>query len=198
MNEILLRGCTLKNSKSIIGAVVYTGAESRIQKNSAKTPHKVGALRQLHWEPRVQPAAGRLQVLRMRAGSFDHFLNFQIAFIILLQISMCVFCAVASYVWRQQYGNPRYFLGLTAYTQARCLPDAGACLAWPWQLLADLQPRKLVGCGRLLSCCSCGWQGREGECLRCRATTRTAAPTPSSCSSPSGSCTPTWFPSPSS
>ena len=43
INEMLLRGCTLKNSKSIIGAVVYTGAESRIQKNAAKTPHKVGA-----------------------------------------------------------------------------------------------------------------------------------------------------------
>ena len=44
INEMLLRGCTLKNSKSIIGAVVYTGDESRIQKNSAKTPHKIGAL----------------------------------------------------------------------------------------------------------------------------------------------------------
>ena len=43
INEMLLRGCTLKNSKSIIGAVVYTGNESRIQKNSAKTPHKIGA-----------------------------------------------------------------------------------------------------------------------------------------------------------
>ena len=45
INEMLLRGCTLKNSKSIIGAVVYTGNESRIQKNSAKTPHKIGASR---------------------------------------------------------------------------------------------------------------------------------------------------------
>ena len=42
INEMLLRGCTLKNSRSIIGAVVYTGDESRIQKNSAKTPHKIG------------------------------------------------------------------------------------------------------------------------------------------------------------
>ena len=53
------------------------------------------------------------------AGSFDHFLNFQIAFIILLQIGMCVFCAVGSYIWRQQYGYRRYHLAMDAYTQAR-------------------------------------------------------------------------------
>ena len=58
----------------------------------------------------------RRHTLRV-AGSFDHFLNFQIAFIILMQISMCLFCAVASYIWREQYGDRRYFLGLTQYTQ---------------------------------------------------------------------------------
>ena len=42
MNEMLLRGCTLKNSNEIVGLVVYTGKETRIQKNSIKTPLKVG------------------------------------------------------------------------------------------------------------------------------------------------------------
>lgn len=42
MNEMLLRGCTLKNSSEIVGLVVYTGKETRIQKNSIKTPLKVG------------------------------------------------------------------------------------------------------------------------------------------------------------
>ena len=43
MNEMLLRGCMLKNSNYILGMVVYTGRESRIQMNAAKTPNKVGA-----------------------------------------------------------------------------------------------------------------------------------------------------------
>lgn len=43
MNEILLRGCTLKNSGFVVGLVVYTGPESRIQMNAAAPPSKQGA-----------------------------------------------------------------------------------------------------------------------------------------------------------
>ncbi len=42
INEMLLRGCMLKNTGHILGLVVYTGKESRIQMNAAKTPLKVG------------------------------------------------------------------------------------------------------------------------------------------------------------
>ena len=42
INEMLLRGCLLKNTGHILGLVVYTGKESRIQMNAAKTPLKVG------------------------------------------------------------------------------------------------------------------------------------------------------------
>ena len=42
MNEMLLRGCTLKNTGEILGLVVYSGAETRIQQNSAETPLKYG------------------------------------------------------------------------------------------------------------------------------------------------------------
>jgi hypothetical protein len=42
MNEILLRGCTLKNSGFVVGLVVYTGPESRIQMNAAEPPRKQG------------------------------------------------------------------------------------------------------------------------------------------------------------
>jgi len=51
------------------------------------------------------------------AGSYDHFLNFQIVFIIMLQLAMCVFCAVASYIWRNHSGWPRYQLAMYAYVQ---------------------------------------------------------------------------------
>lgn len=52
MNQMLLRGCMLKNSHSILGLVVYTGKDTRIQMNSAAAPLKI--------------------------GSFDHFLNMQV------------------------------------------------------------------------------------------------------------------------
>ena len=42
MSEMLLRGCMLKNSHYVVGMVVYTGRESRIQMNSSHTPLKVG------------------------------------------------------------------------------------------------------------------------------------------------------------
>lgn len=51
------------------------------------------------------------------AGSYDHFLNFQIGFIIILQLAMCVFCAVAAYIWRNHSGWPRDHLQMYAYVQ---------------------------------------------------------------------------------
>lgn len=45
MNEMLLRGCMLKNTGEVLGLVVYSGAETRIQQNSAETPLKYGRWR---------------------------------------------------------------------------------------------------------------------------------------------------------
>ena len=42
LNEMLLRGCTLKNSGHVLGLVVYTGPDSRIQMNAAAPPRKTG------------------------------------------------------------------------------------------------------------------------------------------------------------
>lgn len=38
------------------------------------------------------------------AGSFDRFLNLQIALVIAMQLAMCLFCAIANYIWIQQVG----------------------------------------------------------------------------------------------
>lgn len=40
INNLLLRGCTLRNTKWVIGIVVYTGADSKIILNSGVTPTK--------------------------------------------------------------------------------------------------------------------------------------------------------------
>jgi len=60
MNEVLLRGCSLKNSQHVHGLVIYTGPETRIQQNAAAPPRKLGA--------------------------YDGFLNVQIIIMLVLQI----------------------------------------------------------------------------------------------------------------
>jgi len=47
------------------------------------------------------------------AGSFDRFLNFQITLVILMQLAMCLFCAVANYVWQKNTGVYHPYLALT-------------------------------------------------------------------------------------
>lgn len=40
INELLLRGCALRNTSWVIGVVVYTGADTKIQLNQGETPSK--------------------------------------------------------------------------------------------------------------------------------------------------------------
>lgn len=91
MNEVLLRGCMLKNSGSVFGMVVYTGDETRIQKNAAKTPFKVGA--------------------------YDTFMNLQIGILMVVQAVLCVFGAVMATTWRDTDGMRRYYLATDQATQ---------------------------------------------------------------------------------
>lgn len=47
------------------------------------------------------------------AGSFDRFLNFQITLVILMQLAMCLFLAVANYIWIKHVGVKHPYLALT-------------------------------------------------------------------------------------
>lgn len=74
MDELLLRGCTLRNSGAAVGVVVYAGRESRVQMNAARPPRKL--------------------------GSFDRFLNVQISLLLFAQVVLCASLATCSYFWR--------------------------------------------------------------------------------------------------
>lgn len=91
MSEMLLRGTLLKNSGYVYGLVVYTGKETRIQMNAAHPPLKM--------------------------GTFDKFLNFQIAIIIIVQCVLCVLLAMASYIWREYTGMEHVYLELKTYDE---------------------------------------------------------------------------------
>ncbi|KAK7205307.1 aminophospholipid-translocating P4-type ATPase [Myxozyma melibiosi] len=50
INNMLLRGCTLRNTDWVIGVVMFTGVETKIMLNSGETPSKRSRLtRELNW-----------------------------------------------------------------------------------------------------------------------------------------------------
>ncbi|CAD7701700.1 unnamed protein product [Ostreobium quekettii] len=89
MSEMLLRGTLLKNSRHVYGLVVYTGCDTRIQKNAATPP--------------------------LKYGSFDRFLNIQVYGLIVIQALMCLLLAGGSLIWREEEGKKRYYLGLNEF-----------------------------------------------------------------------------------
>lgn len=55
--------------------------------------------------PVLSPCLTRLpHLLCPCTGSFDRFLNLQIALVIAMQLAMCLFCAIANYIWIQKVG----------------------------------------------------------------------------------------------
>ena len=82
--EVLLRGCKLKNSGSVVGVAVYTGRDTRIQRNARQSP-------------------------RLKVGAYDLFLNVQVLALIVLQLAFCIALAVASYAFRREQRGAFYF-----------------------------------------------------------------------------------------
>ena len=51
INNLLLRGCTLRNTEWVLGVVVFTGRETKIMLNSGMTPSKRSRIaRELNWD----------------------------------------------------------------------------------------------------------------------------------------------------
>ena len=63
-----------------------------------------------------------------------------------MQLAMCLFCAIANYVWLQQEGKQHYYLALDSYVQGNWEnPAAQLCLTFLtfWILLSYLVPISL-------------------------------------------------------
>jgi magnesium-transporting ATPase (P-type) len=120
MTELLLRGCTLRNSGSVRGVVVYAGPESRVQQNAAPPPRKL--------------------------GSFDRFLNVQISLLLALQVVLCASLACASYGWKVRAGTARPHLALTSDAEGNYVHPAsyiGVLFFSFWILLSYMVPISL-------------------------------------------------------
>ena len=120
MDELLLRGCTLKNSGSVVGAVVYAGPESRVQQNAAPPPRKL--------------------------GSFDRFLNVQISLLLALQVALCLALALASLAWKTRTGVSRPHLALSSDAEGNYVQPyyyVGVLFVSFWILLSYMVPISL-------------------------------------------------------
>jgi magnesium-transporting ATPase (P-type) len=47
IKNMLLRGCTVRNTQDVIGVVVYVGNDTKIMKNLKRSPHKVSNIMRL-------------------------------------------------------------------------------------------------------------------------------------------------------
>ena len=195
MNEMLLRGCMLKNSGYVMGLVVYTGRETRIQMNAAKTPLKVGAFRSgggargyaVAWGAgEGGSVGGQAQRLVVVAGGA---------------------AGVRWCSWPCSASSARHLAHALALT-----PPLAPCAPGPAPPQARSTASSTCRSRWSSSCswpcaCSAQWPTTSGSGARgartttwpwtCswRATGRTRWPRSASPSSPSGSCCPIWCPS---
>ncbi|XP_037069797.1 probable phospholipid-transporting ATPase IA isoform X3 [Pollicipes pollicipes] len=85
-NQLLLRGAKLKNTTWVFGAVVYTGHETKLMKNSSPAP--------------------------LKRSTVDQRTNTQILFLFGLLVVLCVISAVASEFWTVRHQATDWYLGL--------------------------------------------------------------------------------------
>ncbi|GAA5871972.1 hypothetical protein JCM8547_006205 [Rhodosporidiobolus lusitaniae] len=83
INELLLRGCALRNTKWVIGLVVFTGADTKIMLNQGETPSKRSKIE--------------------KETNFNVLINF------LILVALCIGCAVGGGVYDSMTGRSANF-----------------------------------------------------------------------------------------
>jgi len=74
-DNFLLRGASLKSTDYIYGAVIYTGHDSKIMKNSTQVRHKMSKV--------------------------ENTLQGQVTLIFLIELCLCMFCAMYGTLWEK-------------------------------------------------------------------------------------------------
>eukprot|EP01124_Arcella_intermedia_P011864 TRINITY_DN18240_c0_g1_i1.p1 TRINITY_DN18240_c0_g1~~TRINITY_DN18240_c0_g1_i1.p1 ORF type:complete len:1316 (+),score=309.58 TRINITY_DN18240_c0_g1_i1:539-3949(+) len=85
-NEILLRGCTLKNTDWVTGIIVYTGSDTKVMKNGCQVPTK--------------------------RSSLDASVSLVLKIIIGIVIVICTFCTIGGRVWFAVLGQHYWYMGV--------------------------------------------------------------------------------------
>ncbi|EGR30728.1 phospholipid-translocating p-type flippase family protein, putative [Ichthyophthirius multifiliis] len=85
-NNIILRGCKLRNTKWVLGLVCYTGHDTKIMKNSFKA--------------------------RAKKSHLEHTMGQQIIFIFIVQIGICMFAALYYMIFYRENKKDLGYLGI--------------------------------------------------------------------------------------
>ncbi|XP_055352737.1 phospholipid-transporting ATPase ID-like [Paramacrobiotus metropolitanus] len=78
-NQILLRGCILRNTAWCFGVVLFAGQDTKLMQNSGQT--------------------------KFKRTHIDYQLNYIIIGIMVFLLAMCTFCAVACSIWERRTGS---------------------------------------------------------------------------------------------
>jgi magnesium-transporting ATPase (P-type) len=89
--NLLLRGTALKNTEVVYGIVVFTGHNTKIMHNQAKSKYKY--------------------------SKTERIMNRQIIWVIILQIIMCLFCALYGTFWEKHKLDGVYYLSIDYSTK---------------------------------------------------------------------------------
>eukprot|EP00026_Physarum_polycephalum_P000972 Phypoly_transcript_00973.p1 GENE.Phypoly_transcript_00973~~Phypoly_transcript_00973.p1 ORF type:complete len:1149 (+),score=209.12 Phypoly_transcript_00973:246-3692(+) len=84
VKQILLRGAMLRNTKWVYGIAIFTGADTKLVRNSRATPAK--------------------------RSNVERVTNRQVLLIFAFQIFICSFCAVAARIWLNKHHDTTWYL----------------------------------------------------------------------------------------
>ncbi|GLI58430.1 hypothetical protein VaNZ11_000135 [Volvox africanus] len=98
-NAILLRGCNLRNTEKVVGAVIYAGHETKIFKNAAPAPSK--------------------------RSHVERIVDKIIFFMFFLLFSFCIVGAIFFAVWTKDHMNDHWYLAPTEKTDQYDPDNAG-------------------------------------------------------------------------
>ena len=84
-SQILLRGCIVRNTKSLIGVVVFSGEESKIRMNANKN-------------------------IRTKAPHLQRIVNKVVLLIVVFVVCLAIFCTAAYWIWKDRVENKSWYL----------------------------------------------------------------------------------------
>ena len=83
INQLLIRGCTLRNTDWIIGIVIYTGKESKLSLNNKESP--------------------------LKRSHVDTLVDYAIYFIFVVQFLLCIFGITAHYLYLRNNASNEWY-----------------------------------------------------------------------------------------
>lgn len=138
--NIVLRGCCIRNTKFVHGIAVYTGRDTKLMRNSGRPGLLAGGLSNFFAKPTHTPLQ-RFQChvgnVRFKRTHIDKQLNKLVISIFIILVCMCMLMAILSANWEQKQGNvcfgcrlSKHMAVLSAHSHTRHHPPPRPFFDW--------------------------------------------------------------------